>query len=486
MSLAGRTTAGAVWSVAAGLGSRFVGLFATLLLTRYLAPSEYGEVAVAAIIALSLNQLSTLGVGVYLTAHPEADRAVVFHATLLHVGLGVVPLLLAIPLAHPLAVAMDAPGAARFLPLLALSSFVDRTGSMPERMALRALEFRRVSGVRAVGEIAYATAAIAGAIAGWAGMAIVAGNLVRALIRAGGFITSVKRESWLTVSPLRRETFSLLARHGFWVSLSGVSDMASRKWDTLIVSSLFGPTVAGTYNLAYNLAELPALQVGEPITDVLQVSYAHVKEADRPAGLQRSIALVALAMAPLAFGLSVVAEPISAAFFPARWAGLGPMLAILALVSFVRPLDGAAVAFLQARSNPRLVAIVDAVGVFILVATLASFGRASPLSACACVVLSFAARGIVYFVVLAALERIALGRLAFAALAAPLAGFVMALAVLGVQRALAPWSPMVRLAVSVMAGAIVYPLAALLLARRASRDFVGLLRQAILRRARKT
>jgi O-antigen/teichoic acid export membrane protein len=47
MSLGKKAAGGAAWNVVMGLGGRAVGLVATLALTRFLDPTEYGEVSVA-------------------------------------------------------------------------------------------------------------------------------------------------------------------------------------------------------------------------------------------------------------------------------------------------------------------------------------------------------------------------------------------------------------------------------------------------------
>ncbi len=481
MSLALRTVRGAAWGVAAGLGSRLVGLVATLLLTRYLAPAEYGEVAIATIVVMTVYQFSTLAVGVYLTSHPDAGSDVVFHATVLHVGLGVIGLVVSLGVGFFAGPALEAPHLSTFVPGLALAFFVDRIGSMPERMLLRKLSFARVSGTRAAGELAYAATTIATAISGLGGMAVVFGNLARAAVRTTSFTFAAGIREWLTPSSLSRNTFGTLAKHGFWVSMAGLFDFAARKWDNLLVGHLFGAGVAGTYNLAYNLSELPALQVGEPINDVLQVSYAHAKSDERVTALRRSIAILALVMGPLAFGLAAVADALTAAIFPAKWAGLAPMMSILAMLSFLRPLEGAVSSYMLARSEPRTVAMVDALGLALLLGVLYGAGRASPTMACFAVVGAVALRGLIYFWALRAREGIRPWLIASAVFPPLVAAAVMAFLVAGMARMVTahPW---VLLGSQVAAGAVAYPVLAYLIAREATRDFVGLVRGALDRR----
>ncbi|HEX3772971.1 MAG TPA: oligosaccharyltransferase, partial [Polyangiaceae bacterium] len=63
MALVRDTVRGALWTIASGMGSRAVGLIGTLVVTRFIAPAEYGEVTVAAVLVMSANQFSTIGFG---------------------------------------------------------------------------------------------------------------------------------------------------------------------------------------------------------------------------------------------------------------------------------------------------------------------------------------------------------------------------------------------------------------------------------------
>ena len=93
MSLVRDTVRGALWTIGSGMGSRAIGLIGTLLITRLIAPAEYGEVTVAAVLGMTANQFSTIGWGQYLVSWPDAPRSMAFHVTVFHLSLGLVALL---------------------------------------------------------------------------------------------------------------------------------------------------------------------------------------------------------------------------------------------------------------------------------------------------------------------------------------------------------------------------------------------------------
>lgn len=84
--------------------------------------------------------------------------------------------------------------------------------------------------------------------------------------------------------------------------------------------------VAGAYVLAYNLADVPAVQVGEQVTDVLMAALAHMDVGERKRALVRTVGLLALVMFPLAAGLGSVASSVAHTFLTRAWAGVAPML----------------------------------------------------------------------------------------------------------------------------------------------------------------
>ena len=142
------TVRGSLWTVLSGLATRFLGLIGTLLLTKYLVPSVYGEVSAATVLAMTANQLSTLGVGVYIIARPDAGRDVMFHSTLVHVVLGLLAFGLVILLGPSLTPMVGAPEAIRYLPGMVLTVAIDRLGFVPERVLVRRMEFGALAVIR--------------------------------------------------------------------------------------------------------------------------------------------------------------------------------------------------------------------------------------------------------------------------------------------------------------------------------------------------
>lgn len=477
--LAHMTVRAGAWTIVTGLGTRFLGVIGTLILTHFVAPYDYGEVSAAGVIAWTANQFSTLSVGTYILAHPKQGRDMMFHATFLHLGLGFLAFGIILAVGHRFGPMLDAPTVARYLPGMVLAMAIDRVIYMPERVLVASMRFGPLSIARAAGELAYTGISIAAAVAGWGGMAVVAGNLARGVLRFIVTTAYVKWREWLAPARLRVQMLKDIIRYGIPVTISGMSHFSLRRWDNLVVSRFFGPAVMGTYNLAYNLADIPAVQVGEQISDVLQAAFARIERDDGRAALGRSVKLLAFIMTPLAVGLACIAPTLAATLFDQRWAGVGEMLMALSVISFTRPITETINGYLQVRQRERLAAILDVSTLALLMGLMFTLGRLSPLWSCAAVGLAFTVRLFASAIVMRKLEGIPVSVFLVPLIPPILACLPMVAAVAAVHRyliVLAKGQAVLLLAVEILAGALAFLLGSILFARAQLKELLTLAR----------
>ena len=482
MSLARKAVHGAAWTVGTSVGARAIGLFGTLALTHFLSPGDVGEVSAATILVLTAGQLSTPGLGQYLIAQPGAPRSVAFHVTFFHLLLGLVALGVVVALRHPLAPLLDAPGLVHFVPGMALSVFIERLAYTPEKILIRDMRFRTIGLGRTAGELTYTATSLALAALGWGGMSIVAGNLLRSAVLCAVFLSAIDRGQWLSVSPLSRATTRALFGYGIPLSIGATAEFAARRWDNLLVARFFGTSTMGAYNLAYNLADVPASHVGEHIGEVLTPSFANMTAEQSRAALLRSTGLLGLIVFPLSIGLGVVAPTLVGTIFDQRWAAVGPMLLLLSVLSVSRPIGWTIAAYQQARMQPRAAMWLGLFKVVALMTSIVVIGRSSPLWTCAAVGIGFAVYAVAGLLIVRRTDGVSV--LAFIGRIAPalVACVPMALAVLALRPLVAGLPRPLPLACEIAVGAAVFPFSALFIAGPTTRDFIALVRQGLLGR----
>ena len=484
MSIAAKTATGAVWHLSASIAVRAVGLVGSLVLTSFLAPNDYGEALLAAACVVAVTRLTSLGVSSFVVAR-TASAADCFQALLLQAGLsasGIGALLL---VRQPLAQLLNAPGMARYLPGLGLATFVLQLSAVPAAAMARQLRFAVPAVARVAGEATYTLTSVALAPALGA-MAIVAGNLTRAVMTTGWVVLRSEPSLWWRPARLRWESVRAQVAFGLPLSGSAVAETISGYGDNLIVSRLFGPGVMAHYNLGYNVATTPTAYVAEYAGDVLLPGMSAVPEGQRrQEALLRALGVVCLLVLPMVFGLAVVAPTLVAAVLDARWAPVGPMITILCGIALARTAGSALNPYLLTSGRSRTLFLLGWLRAGSLVILLLTLGRLGPLWACVASSLAATLSG---FGAMLAVSRGGgpdMRRVFSAIRPALFAALGMVAVVVVVRLALSSVAPsaLVELVAEMLAGVAAYLALARLLAERHVGDLVGILRQVLARRA---
>ncbi|MCX5746976.1 MAG: oligosaccharide flippase family protein [Proteobacteria bacterium] len=493
MTIAQKAARGALWTVVSSMGGRVIGVLGTLVMTRFMAPEIIGEVSDATIVAMTAGWLSSWGFGQYAVVKGRGPDAaeVTWHATIFNLVLGTIALGLCAMFGGKITPLLDAPHAAAYVPGMALSVWIRRFGMIPERVLTRQMKFRAPGVAMMVGEFAYTLTALGLAVLKVGGttnpgFAIVVANIVQStvivliLLRASGI------RSWWQPMAIRRARVREMLKFGIPITIQGLAHSGSRYWDNLAISRCFGTAATGAYNMAYNLADIPAVQVGEQLVLVLMPSMAELPPERRPAAFERSAALLSLIIFPLAVGLGLVAHPLIDLLLPAnKWQDVAPLLVVLASLSIFRPVTWVVSAYMEATGKTtrlmwlevgKTIAIIG--GIF----ALAPFGLKVAASGVG-VAFGLMAIGGVILVVREGPSpvKIVMGfvrpLVACGAMAATTIGVGHALVAIG-------WDhPAVLLLVEIGAGALAYVLTALVVARASAKDLLQLLKGALKRSA---
>jgi PST family polysaccharide transporter len=487
MSVVRQAAHGVAWNMLIGVSTRMLQLVGTLVLTRIIAPDEYGAVIAASILVVTAGIFTSFAFGQYLIAK-RAPPEVAIQAMAVHVGLGVLALVAVYAFRQPLGKFFGTPHTGQYVIGFAIAHLLDRSRYVPERLILRALRFRTTAAINATGELAYIVSALAAASA-WGAWAIVFGALVRSVLTCALYFRAAPRAEWLAPLRLRAAEVRDLFSYGLPIMIGSISDQLATRCDNLIMSRLFGPAVMGRYNLSYSLAEMPVNSIAVQIGDVLMPAFSKMEDEQRRGAVVQAAALMSLIVSPLGVGLAAVAPTVVATFFNEKWGpAMASMLAILSVMSVFRPMTWSAIAYMQAVQKTRLImysSFFRAIGVLAMVG---AFGYAGDENwACVGAAIGFALHSI--------LTIIAAGRVAEFSAAAYLIGVARPLlpcvplyfAVVATARGLAHLGvPLpISLVAQVAVGAIVYVAAAFVILNRTVRELLRQGREAFGRRRKR-
>ncbi len=481
-SIGNRATRGAMWSIGASVGARVIGLVGTIFMTRVLAPDVIGEVSAAAVLASSTNALSHVGFNQYLLtqAHESSERT--YHVAVVNAVFGTVGLALIAFSGSLFAGMFSAPNLTAYLPGLALAVLLRRYGAIADKILVRDLRFRELAVASAAGELVYTFSAVAlAATTRLGGQAIVVGNLLQSIVTTG-LIVHATGFGWLVRAPWSWRRAREILTYGYPIGLGQLLYFGARYWDNLAFGAFFGQRVLGLYNMAYNLADIPAVQFGEQMAGVLLPAMQKVNETERKRAVVRASALLALVVFPIAIGLGTIAQSLMAVLLKPAWQGVAPLLTVLSALSVFRPLTFALSSYLTTLGRNKTTMALEAVKLVLLLGCIAAFARWGPLASATAVGLAFAAHALLTAALLVITDGIS-GRALFGGFLRPLvACLVMSAAVLGARHGLLARGVSSRwllLAVEIVVGALVYVPMALLVARETSLEFVGRVRKAL-------
>ena len=254
-------------------------------------------------------------------------------------------------------------------------------------------------------------------------------------------------------------------------------DQASRYWDKVAFSRLFGLHATGMYSLAYNLADLPASYVGEHVAAVLFPTLVRSDAADWPRLFCRAFGLLLLIVLPIAVGLAAVAHTLIELLLTQEWQSVADFLVVLAAAGVFRPINVVAFSLLMASERNVLLLWAEFGKVAILLFGMWALAPFGAIASAASVALALGLQ--------AALLVHMLGRLGFptrdlirSARGPAAATAMLLLGVVAVRRAVDPAALPVaaRLLVEVIAGAVAYGCGAWFFAREAVVETIGLIR----------
>jgi PST family polysaccharide transporter len=472
-----KIVSGAAWGIGAGLLGRAVGLIGTLLIARHLSPDIVAEVTVATVIAWTGNWISAWGCGQYVIVRGSEGREAIHAASLFYLIAGLLMGLLLFAATPWFAAWFEVPRLLEYLPGALLAIFIRRLGGMPDKLLARELRFARIAMASFAGDLTYAIVAISlVALTDLGGQSMILAFIAQSTVIAGVTIAGTGWRSWLAPVRVPWSRLRDIVRFGAPITGEITLSEGARYWDKPLMLRLVGAHEAGAYGLAFNLAQLPALYVGGHIGTVMMPAIVRAEPALRAQMIVRALALTAVVLFPMGFGLAAVAPTLVATVLPPEWHLVAPLLSVLASVTVMAPASFLFASFLGALGENARVLRIELTSVVVLVASLWFLSRWGAFAA------SFAV-GIALLVQFLLASRacrpfgLSLGALWSPLLRVLLACALMVAAVLSLRLALVWYvlHDVVLLIMEVLLGMVVYCAALWLVGRGLARDVLRLL-----------
>jgi teichuronic acid exporter len=305
----------------------------TLLVFRLLTPNDYGLMALSMVVITILAGVAEFGLGSSLVQAQklgEHELARVAGAiAALNIGCGLI-----IALGAPLfASAMGDERLTNVLRVLALQFPLAALEAVPQSLAYRRMDFKRLAVVELVTTLMGSLATLTLAWLGMGVWALVLGTLASSVLRAAMYVALV---GFVWPSFDLRGIGSHL-RFGGAVTASRLLWQVTHQSDLLIAGRMLSHESLGHYSVSMHLATMPMTKAMSIVNQVAFPAVARLQD-ELPRLRQRlleSFRLLALVAIPALWGLSAAAVEFVDVLLGAQW---HPAIVPLQLVSFVAPL----------------------------------------------------------------------------------------------------------------------------------------------------
>lgn len=350
--LRSRVLKGVVWVGASQVGGQITRAAVAIAIARLLTPAEYGLAALALVFSSLVMVFSDLALGAALIQRKHlsaVDRDTAFWITL---GAGAVFTVAGVLFAGPISVLYGEPDAEPLLIALSASFLMSALGATQLNLMLRDMDFRRYETVALVGGLAGGVAAVVTAVWGGGAWAIIAQQLV-----CTGVITALAwaRSSWRPRLAFSR--VSLREMGGFSLYLLGQRLLwyLQANGDRFLIGRFLGTSALGVYAVAYNTMLVPASKIGGPLQRVFSPAFSRIQdETERIAALwARVVRLISAVSVPALAGLIVVAPDFVPLVLGRQWEAAVPVVQILAWVGIVQAVQVINMDVLLARGRSR-------------------------------------------------------------------------------------------------------------------------------------
>jgi lipopolysaccharide exporter len=473
--MSGTTLRAALWAFLATAGTRLITLISLAVLARLLAPAEFGLLAFALVYITYAETIGDLGTAVALIYWKDRRDDASQVTFIINVMMGVLWCLLTLALAPLIAGFFDNAQAAPIVRVLAFGFLIKFLGNTHDALAQKDLRFR----ARAIPELALALVkaalSIALAVLGFGAWSLVWGHLAGLTAWTIGAWVIVP---WRPAFALPRDLVAPMLRYGR--GIVGVNMLAAvvHHADLAIVGRMLGSAALGLYQIAYKIPEATVTVIMWVVSKVLFPSFArlHDREQLREAYLQ-ALTYVSLITVPIAGGLAVAAEPLVRVMFGAKWMAAAPLLRWLAIYAGIRSIGTHAGDILKATGRSGLLAGLGVIKAVLLVPALIVAARFSVEAVAMTLAAVTAATVLLNVVIVMRLLHFGVGAIGRALRTSALAGAALVLAVLALQRVAGALRPELVLTSTILAGAVSYIAALVLLDRPLVADVLRMVRR---------
>lgn len=345
---------GVAWSTAEKVCSMLLQMVVSIVVARLLVPEDFGVMAILTFFTAVALVVVDSGFSQTLLRKKEPtadDYKSVFVFNLAVSGLLYILLVVLSPM---LAEYYNLQIINEIAPVLFLLLPINALGIIQNTRLSREFRFGVLSRINFVASLVAGVAAVAVALCGGGVWALVAQRL---LVVATKSVLLWWRGDWRGEGRFSRSAWRDMAPFSFRLMSTDIVSAAYNNVAQLFIGKVYSTDTLGYFNQAQKIKDLPVQSAVLSVQTVTYPALAKIKDdAEKFAESFRKVLLINIfVMAPVAVGMSAVAEPLFRVLLGEKWLPTVPYFEIIALAGVFYPLAMVAYNVLKVQSNGAII-----------------------------------------------------------------------------------------------------------------------------------
>jgi len=446
-----------------------------MVLTRKLAPEDFGVVAVGLLVINSLGLLKEMGMGTALVQRKEklqdasstAFFIVLFTSTILYC--------VSFFSAGLMAYFFNSPAVKPILRALSLSFLISSFGIIPSSLLSRDLMFKKRFIPEVVSVILFGIASIWMAYAGFGIWSLAIGYLISVLADSALSWIILK---WKFTFVFDREIAKEILIYGSHILTTNMLAYFMLQGANAVIGRISGMKILGYYSMAFSISSLPFLGITSVIARVAFPTFARLQEDKRnlSRAFKKILEYLLLLILPMAIGIYILSPSFIKVVMTEKWLPMQTALQILCFFTVFRSLHMICGFLTQAVGKPKLqrnLVFWELLLLSIIIYPLTKLWGAN--GACVSMLLVITVGSILLLLKSWKILSLQKSEILELARVPVLATLIMSLAVILINKLAHPTVSFFGLSISILTGGLVYLFSILMLKKDLKKEIVELI-----------
>ena len=352
-SLSQRVVRGGVWVFALRIVQRLFNLTRLIILTRILAPHDFGLLGIALLTMATLETFSQTGFQAALIQKKEEIKSYLDSAWTVLILRGFILFAILYLIAPYASIFFKAPQASPIIQVIGFSLLLGAFTNIGVIYFQKELEFNKQFIYQLSGTLADFVVAVSVALILRSVWALVFGLLAAAIVRliVSYFIHPYRPHLSLDLGRAK-ELFGF----GKWILGSSILIFLLTQGDDIFVGKLLGVTLLGFYQMAYRISNMPATEITHVISQVTFPAYSKLQNNIpqlREAYL-KVLQVTAFLSFPVAGLIFVLAPDFTRIFLGEKWMPMVPAMMALVFWGLIRSIGATTGPIIYAAGRPKI------------------------------------------------------------------------------------------------------------------------------------